>query len=90
MGMHGSAGLSRTRVARARRNPIEQGSFEHSRKGGKFIVLLVLQNPEEVFEATAQALLAGVGRDALAGWGAIVYVITPEGVSAKTLKGRMD
>lgn len=51
---------------------------------------LLLQGPEEVFEATAQALLAGVGRDALAGWGAIVYVITPEGVSAKTLKGRMD
>jgi 20S proteasome subunit beta 3 len=49
-----------------------------------------LQGPDEVFEATAQALLAGVDRDALAGWGAVVYVITPEGVTAKTLKGRMD
>lgn len=52
--------------------------------------LPVMQGPDEVFEATAQALLAGVDRDSLAGWGAIVYLITPEGVTAKTLKGRMD
>lgn len=59
-------------------------------QGSSAQVLFVLQGPEEVFEATAQALLAGVDRDSLAGWGAIVYVITPEGVTAKTLKGRMD
>ena len=49
-----------------------------------------MQAAEELFEATAQALLAGVDRDALAGWGAVVYLVTPEGVTAKTLKGRMD
>lgn len=51
---------------------------------------LVLQDPEELFQATSQALLSGVDRDALAGWGAVVYVVTKEGVTARTLKGRMD
>lgn len=46
--------------------------------------------PDELFQATSQALLSGVDRDALAGWGAVVYVVTPEGVTARTLKGRMD
>ena len=49
-----------------------------------------IQAPDDLFEATAQALLAGVDRDALAGWGAVVYLITPDGVTARTLKGRMD
>jgi 20S proteasome subunit beta 3 len=49
-----------------------------------------VQAPEELFEATAQALLSGVDRDALAGWGAVVYLMTPGGVTARTLKGRMD
>eukprot|EP00892_Ulva_mutabilis_P008105 jgi/Ulvmu1/5667/UM024_0014.1 len=46
--------------------------------------------PDELFQATSQALLSGVDRDALAGWGAVVYVVTKEGVTARTLKGRMD
>jgi hypothetical protein len=34
---------------------------------------------------------SGIDRDALAGWGAVVYVIDKEkGVIARTLKGRMD
>jgi len=48
------------------------------------------QNAEELFQATSQCLLTGVDRDALAGWGAVVYVITPDKVVARTLKGRMD
>lgn len=48
------------------------------------------QNPEELFEATSQSLMAGVDRDALAGWGAVVYVVTKDKVVARTLKGRMD
>jgi 20S proteasome subunit beta 3 len=35
-------------------------------------------------------LLSGIERDALAGWGAVVYVVTKDGVTARTLKGRMD
>ena len=48
------------------------------------------QGPEALFEATAQALLNGVDRDALSGWGAVVHVITKDQVITRTLKGRMD
>eukprot|EP00397_Hematodinium_sp_SG-2012_P027356 GEMP01028738.1.p1 GENE.GEMP01028738.1~~GEMP01028738.1.p1 ORF type:complete len:206 (+),score=50.13 GEMP01028738.1:52-669(+) len=47
-------------------------------------------NPDELFETVSQCLLAATDRDCLAGWGGIVHVITPEGVTTKTLKGRMD
>mmetsp|Transcript_95 Transcript_95/g.169 ORF Transcript_95/g.169 Transcript_95/m.169 type:complete len:205 (-) Transcript_95:1911-2525(-) len=46
--------------------------------------------PEELFETISQCLLAGVGRDCLAGWGAIVHVITKDNIITRTLKGRMD
>ncbi|TPX78669.1 hypothetical protein CcCBS67573_g00096 [Chytriomyces confervae] len=46
--------------------------------------------PEDLFETISQALLNGVDRDAISGWGGIVHVITPEGVITRTLKGRMD
>ncbi|EFN58025.1 hypothetical protein CHLNCDRAFT_48590 [Chlorella variabilis] len=46
--------------------------------------------PEELFETLSQALLSGQDRDCLAGWGAVVYVITKDKVIARTLKGRMD
>jgi hypothetical protein len=46
--------------------------------------------PEELFETLAQCLLSGVDRDALAGWGSIVHVITKDKVFSRTLKGRMD
>ena len=31
--------------------------------------------PEELFETISQCLLSGVDRDALSGWGAVVYVM---------------
>ena len=37
-----------------------------------------------------EGLLASVDRDALSGWGAVVHVITPQGITSKSLKGRMD
>jgi 20S proteasome subunit beta 3 len=46
--------------------------------------------PDELFEVISQCLLSGIDRDALAGWGAVVYVITKDKVVARTLKGRMD
>ena len=46
--------------------------------------------PDELFETISQALLAGVDRDALSGWGAIIHVITKDGVTTRELKGRMD
>ena len=47
-------------------------------------------DPEELFEVTSQALLSAVDRDALSGWGAVVHLITPEGVTTRRLKARMD
>lgn len=45
---------------------------------------------EDLFEVISQALLAGVDRDCLSGWGAIVHIITPEGVIERQLKSRKD
>mmetsp|Transcript_3225 Transcript_3225/g.9888 ORF Transcript_3225/g.9888 Transcript_3225/m.9888 type:complete len:205 (-) Transcript_3225:356-970(-) len=47
-------------------------------------------SPDELFETISQCLLASVDRDALSGWGAVVHVITPQGVTSKRLRGRMD
>jgi len=46
--------------------------------------------PDDLFEMIAQCLLSGVDRDCLAGWGCTVHVLTPEGVTTRHLKGRMD
>ncbi|KAJ2842745.1 proteasome core particle subunit beta 3 [Coemansia brasiliensis] len=46
--------------------------------------------PEELFETISQALLNAVDRDAMSGWGAIVHILTPDGVITRELKGRMD
>mmetsp|Transcript_5537 Transcript_5537/g.13487 ORF Transcript_5537/g.13487 Transcript_5537/m.13487 type:complete len:205 (-) Transcript_5537:507-1121(-) len=46
--------------------------------------------PDELFETISQALLAAVDRDCLSGWGAIVHVITKDGVTTKKLKSRQD
>lgn len=45
---------------------------------------------EQLFETLAQALLASVDRDALAGWGGVVHIITKDGVMSRELKGRQD
>lgn len=45
---------------------------------------------EDLFEVISQALLAGVDRDCLSGWGAIVHIITPDGVIERQLKSRKD
>lgn len=45
---------------------------------------------DELFETISQTLLSAVDRDALSGWGALVYVITPEGTTVKELKARQD
>lgn len=45
---------------------------------------------EDLFETISQCLLAAVDRDCLAGWGACVHIITPEGVTSRQLKSRQD
>jgi len=47
-------------------------------------------NPDELFETISQTLLAAVDRDCLAGWGAIVHIITADKCVTKTLKTRKD
>ncbi|KAJ1729634.1 proteasome core particle subunit beta 3, partial [Coemansia biformis] len=46
--------------------------------------------PEDLFETISQCLLNAVDRDAMSGWGAVVHIITPDGVTTRELKGRMD
>jgi 20S proteasome subunit beta 3 len=38
----------------------------------------------------SQALLSAVDRDSLSGWGAVVHVLTPQGVTTRHLKARLD
>jgi 20S proteasome subunit beta 3 len=45
---------------------------------------------DDLFEVLAQCLLSGVDRDCLAGWGCTVHILTPEGLTTRNLKGRMD
>eukprot|EP01036_Dinobryon_divergens_P033417 gene33416-43197_t len=46
--------------------------------------------PEELFEVLSQSLLAAVDRDAISGWGAIVHIITADGVLTRKLRSRQD
>ena len=42
---------------------------------GSAVLFVFAQEPDELFETVAQCLLSGVDRDALSGWGGIVYVM---------------
>lgn len=46
--------------------------------------------PEDLFETISQVLLNSMDRDALAGWGAHVYIITKDQVIKRLLKTRQD
>ena len=46
--------------------------------------------PEDLFECISQALLNAADRDALSGWGAVVYIVTKEKVVKRYLKSRQD
>mmetsp|Transcript_913 Transcript_913/g.1983 ORF Transcript_913/g.1983 Transcript_913/m.1983 type:complete len:206 (-) Transcript_913:59-676(-) len=46
--------------------------------------------PDDLFETISQCLLSALDRDCLSGWGAEVYILTPSGITHKTLKARMD
>eukprot|EP00294_Goniomonas_avonlea_P009772 CAMPEP_0114561124 /NCGR_PEP_ID=MMETSP0114-20121206/11835_1 /TAXON_ID=31324 /ORGANISM="Goniomonas sp, Strain m" /LENGTH=204 /DNA_ID=CAMNT_0001746735 /DNA_START=13 /DNA_END=627 /DNA_ORIENTATION=- len=48
------------------------------------------QEPEDLFETVSQCLLAGMDRDCMSGWGAVVYIITKDKVVTRTLRQRMD
>jgi len=42
--------------------------------------------PDELVEVVGQTLLSGCDRDALSGWGGLVYLLTEENVTVKVLK----
>ena len=44
----------------------------------------------ELETVISNCILAALERDSLAGWGAVVYVLTPEGLTVKTLRTRQD
>lgn len=46
--------------------------------------------PEDLFETISQALLNAVDRDALSGWGAVVYILTKDKIIKRVLKTRQD
>lgn len=46
--------------------------------------------PDELFETISQALMNAFDRDALSGWGGMVYIIEKDKVTTKTLRTRMD
>ena len=47
-------------------------------------------NPDELFDCISKCLIAATERDALAGWGGVVHVMTPDSVITKVIKTRMD
>ncbi|XP_045168696.1 proteasome subunit beta type-3-like isoform X1 [Mercenaria mercenaria] len=48
------------------------------------------QEPDDLFETISQCLLNAVDRDAVSGWGGVVYIIEKDKVTKRILKGRMD
>lgn len=46
--------------------------------------------PDDLFETVSQSLLAALDRDCISGWGAVVHIITKDGVKTKELDARMD
>lgn len=46
--------------------------------------------PDQLFETISQALVNACDRDAISGWGAVVYVIEKDKVTVRHLKTRMD
>lgn len=46
--------------------------------------------PDDLFETISQAMLNAFDRDAISGWGATVYIIEKDKITARSLKTRMD
>ena len=45
---------------------------------------------DELFNTISNCLLSGLDRDSLSGWGAYVYVLTPDELIVRALKTRQD
>ena len=47
-------------------------------------------NPEELYETVSNCLLSALDRDSLSGWGAYIYILTPDDMIVRALKTRQD
>ena len=47
-------------------------------------------SPEELYSVISNVLLSALDRDSLSGWGAYVYLLTPDELTVRALKTRMD
>ncbi len=47
-------------------------------------------NAEELYETISNCLLSALDRDSLSGWGAYVYILTPDEMIVRALKTRQD
>ena len=45
---------------------------------------------DELFEVISNCLLSALDRDSLSGWGAYVYILTPDEMTVRALKTRQD
>eukprot|EP00351_Strombidinopsis_sp_SopsisLIS2011_P007351 CAMPEP_0116870158 /NCGR_PEP_ID=MMETSP0463-20121206/15_1 /TAXON_ID=181622 /ORGANISM="Strombidinopsis sp, Strain SopsisLIS2011" /LENGTH=195 /DNA_ID=CAMNT_0004506313 /DNA_START=44 /DNA_END=631 /DNA_ORIENTATION=+ len=46
--------------------------------------------PDQLFEVISNCLLSALDRDSLSGWGAYVYILTPNELTVRALKTRQD
>ena len=46
--------------------------------------------PEALYQVISNVLLSALDRDSLSGWGAYVYILTPNDLTVRALKTRMD
>ena len=46
--------------------------------------------PDELYEVISNCLLSAMDRDSLSGWGAYVYIMTPDELIVRALKTRQD
>ena len=46
--------------------------------------------PEQLYECISNCLLSALDRDSLSGWGAYVYILTPDELIVRALKTRQD
>lgn len=46
--------------------------------------------PEDLFRVAAHCLLSALERDCLSGYGAVVHLITTDGIETRELASRMD
>ena len=72
------------------------GAFETGGTGGELLYGICEAfykpdlEPEALYEVVSNCLLSAVDRDAMSGWGAVVYILTPGEVTVRTLNTRKD